>query len=92
MDAKLLKQTGPAGVPQTVARGEAELGLFLANVLIAPGVELAGPFPGDLQYELAFTASLSTTTKEPAAAQEFISFLQSPAAQAMFTARGLKAG
>jgi len=82
----------PAGVPQTVAKGDAELGLFLANVLTAPGVELAGPFPGELQYELAFTAALSTTTKEPAAAQTFIDFLQSPAAQATFTAKGLKAG
>jgi molybdate transport system substrate-binding protein len=92
MDAKSLKQTGPAGVVQTVAEGRAELGLFLCNVLMAPGLELAGPFPGALQYELPFTAALSTAPKEPAAAQAFIDYLRSPAAQAMFTAKGLKAG
>lgn len=92
MDAKSLKQSGPAGVPQTVASGAAELGLFLSNVLTAPGVELAGPFPASLQYELAFTAALSTTPNEPAAAQAFIDYLQSPAARAMFEAKGLKAG
>lgn len=92
MDAKSRKQTGPAGVPQTVANGEAELGIFLSNVLTAPGVELAGPFPADLQHELAFTAALATTAREPAAAQEFIDYLQSPAARAMFEAKGLKAG
>jgi molybdate transport system substrate-binding protein len=92
MDAKSLKQTGPAGVVQTVAEGRAELGLFLSNVLTAPGLELAGPFPDGLQSELAFTAALSVAPKEPAAAKEFIDYLQTPAARATFEAKGLKAG
>lgn len=92
MEAKAVKQTAPAGVPGAVAKGDAELGVFLTNVLTAPGVEIAGPFPGDLQNDLVFVGALSAGTKEAAAAKAFIAYLQTPSSQDMIRKKGMKAG
>jgi molybdate transport system substrate-binding protein len=92
MKAKTKVQASPAQIPQAVAKGEAEIGVFLTNVLIAPGVELAGPFPGDLQQELVFTSALSADTKEGDAAKALIDYLKTPAATAIIKAAGMTPG
>src|SRR3984885_1103150 len=92
MKAKTKVQTATTEIPQAVARGEAELGVFLVNVLMAPGVELAGSFPGELQQELVFAAAVAADTKEAEAAKAFISFLTTPAAADVIKARGMTPG
>ena len=89
---KLKVQAGPVAIPQAVARGEAELGVFLTNVLLAPGVELAGPFPSDLQQDLVFVGAVSTDSKNANAAKAFLDYLKTPDAVSVFKARGVTPG
>jgi molybdate transport system substrate-binding protein len=92
MKAKTRRQPTPAAIPQAVANGDAEIGVFLTNVLIAPGVEPAGALPAELQNDLLFTAGIAADSKEADAAKAFIAFLKTPAAIAVLQAKGLKPG
>ena len=92
MKAKTKIQAGPPQIAPAVAKGEAELGVFLTNVLIGPGVELAGAFPAELQQELVFTSAIAADTKEGDAAKAFIDYLKSPAATATIKAGGMTPG
>jgi len=92
MKAKTKVQPGPPQIAPAVAKGEAELGVFLTNVLIAPGVELAGSFPAELQQELVFTSAIASDAKETAAAKAFIDYLKSPAVAATIKAGGMTPG
>ncbi len=79
-------------IAETVAKGDAELGMFVTNVLIAPGVDIAGPFPGDLQKDLVFTSGVAAETKQAEAARAFTAFLRTPEAIAVIKAKGMVPG
>jgi len=92
MKQKTIAQTSPGAIPQAVAKGEAELGVFLTNVLIAPGVEPAGPFPGDLQQDLLLVGALAKDAHAAEAAQALLTFLKTPEAAAVFRQKGVTPG
>jgi molybdate transport system substrate-binding protein len=92
MKAKTKPQSSPAAIPQAVASGGAELGVFLINVLTAPGVDVVGPFPPELQQEIVYKAGVAAKSHEPAAARAFIDFLRTPAAKDVIRKQGLTPG
>ena len=89
MKAKTKVEALPTAIAPVVARGEAELGVFLANVFNAPGIELAGPFPADLQQELVFAAAIARDAEATGAANALLDFLKTPPAVAAIKAAGM---
>jgi molybdate transport system substrate-binding protein len=92
MKAKIKPQATPADIPLAVTNREAELGVFLLNVLAVPGVDVVGPFPLDLQQEFVFRSAVAAETRNAVAAKAFIDFLRTPAAVAVFRAQGMTPG
>jgi molybdate transport system substrate-binding protein len=92
MKARMKPQSGTAQIVQAVVAGEAELGIFLINVLTAPGLDVVGPFPAELQQQVFFTAAVAANTREADAARAFIAYLKTPAAAALIKAKGMDPG
>jgi molybdate transport system substrate-binding protein len=89
---KLQAKGAPAEVVAAVAKGEAELGVFLLNVLTAPGLDVVGPFPAELQQEIVFTGAPASGTTEGDAAKALLAYLKSAEAIAIIKARGMTPG
>ncbi len=92
MKAKTMVQSGPTAIAPAVAKGEAELGIFLTNVFNTAGVELVGPFPADLQQELLFASAIAADARETDAAKALVDYLRTPAAIAAIRAAGMTPG
>lgn len=76
-----------------VAQGKAELGVMLANEIVAaPGVELLGPLPAEVQNSTVFQACIASASKKTGAARALIRFLKTPSAAAVFKAKGQEPG
>jgi molybdate transport system substrate-binding protein len=73
----------PENVFLAVARGDVEMQIGqITEIVIAPGVDLAGPLPAEIQNTTVMAAGIITASKAPDAAKAFISFISSPSAAA----------
>ena len=92
MTAKIRAQPTPAHIIDAVANGQAELGVFLLNVLTDPRLDVVGPFPTEVQREVVYQAGVATSTTVPDAAKAFIDYLLSPAAATVIRTNGMTPG
>jgi molybdate transport system substrate-binding protein len=70
-----------------VARGEAALGIVYAtDAKVEPNVKIVGTFPADSHPPIVYPAAL--TSMSASAAVEYLAFLRSPAAKAIFERAG----
>jgi molybdate transport system substrate-binding protein len=90
LKSKILLRPAVA-VAGMVAKGEAELGfVVISQILGASGVELAGPFPSEIQNYFVLTGAVGAAAKEPIAATALLKFLTAPEQAQVITARGME--
>src|ERR1700710_1970134 len=72
-----------------VARGEAALGIvYSTDAKVEPGVKIVGTFPADSHPAIIYPVAATTTAKAEAA--DYLAFLRSSAAKAIFEKYGFK--
>ena len=92
MKPKLKLVKAPTEAALAVANGEAEMALFLSNLLIGVrGVDYLGPVPAEFQQQFVFVAAVGANAKEPEAAKALIQRLTTPAAAAVMKKNGMQA-
>src|SRR6266446_3359703 len=93
MKPKIVPAASGAEVGNLVASGKVQLGVILVNELMAaPGVEVLGPLPPELQNWTVFHAGVGVGSKDSSAAKALIKFLTTPSAGAVFKAKGQEPG
>jgi molybdate transport system substrate-binding protein len=87
--AKLQAAANPTKLVESVAGGQAEIAIFIINVLTADGLDVLGPVPSELDHVLVYTSGIAREAAQAEIARAFLEFLKSPQAKAVLKARGL---
>ncbi|WP_158747471.1 substrate-binding domain-containing protein [Acidisphaera sp. L21] len=75
---------------EAVRDGDADMAIQqISELMVVPGITIAGPLPAILQTPTMFTAAMMTGCTEPEAASQLIACLASPDAEPAFAAAGL---
>ena len=92
MKAKTIPEQGSERSNARVADGSAEMILTLVSeILPAPGVQLVGPLPNNVQHYVSFAVGTSKNSKNTDADKALTKFLSSPAVVGTLKAKGMQA-
>jgi molybdate transport system substrate-binding protein len=81
----------PEDVFQSLLTGETELQIGqISEIVLAPGVELVGPLPAEIQDVTMLAAAVTTNSTAPDAARALIAFLSSASTAAILQASGFQ--
>ena len=76
---------------ETVAKGEAEIGITpIGELLAVPGVALVGPLPAEVQNYIVQTAGISPAARQGAAAKAFLDFVMAPENRHVIVEKGME--
>jgi molybdate transport system substrate-binding protein len=92
MHSKTRAQPAPQQIVEAVANGDAELAVFLLNVLADPRLDVVGPFPSEVQRHVVYAAGVAAETARAGEARAFIDHLLTPPAAAVIIAKGMVPG
>ena len=91
MKAKTILEKGSVASNARVAAGSAEMILTLVSeILPAPGVQLVGPLPADVQHYVNFATGTSPSTKNTDAGKALAKFFSSPGVAPTLKAKGME--
>ena len=90
--ARMKAQPDPQQIAVAVNKGEAELAVFILNILTDPRLDVVGPLPAELQRETVYKAGVAADARNPTAAKVFITYLMSPDGAAVIKAKGMTPG
>ncbi len=77
-------------VGEAVAAGQAEIGIQqVAELRPVKGIDQFGELPPELQKKIPYSAGIATKAKDAATARALVTFLRSPAAQAVLRRKGM---
>jgi molybdate transport system substrate-binding protein len=91
MKAKTVLTPSSVNSNQLVSGGKAQYILTLVSeILPAPGVDLVGPLPAEVQSYVNFAAGISAMPANAEARAALLKFLKSSAVAPVFKAKGLE--
>jgi molybdate transport system substrate-binding protein len=78
---------------EPVAKGDIDMQIgAMTEIVMAPGVDLVGPLPAEIQNISWFAAGVVATSQIPVAASALIRFISSPVAATVLKAKGYEHG
>ena len=89
---KITMGNGGARTMALVASGAAEIGMTFLPGMEDPGIDIVGPLPREVSPPTVVIGFVSTHAKDPAAARQFLAYLSSPEAAAVYKAHKMQPG